>query len=41
MLLAAVHEGLVWLHWEVQCPQCDAVTHRGDTITESFKCIDP
>lgn len=34
LLLAAVHEGLVRLHWDVQCPKCGAITHRSDTLTE-------
>lgn len=34
MLLAAVHEGLARLHWEVQCPQCGAVADRSDSLTK-------
>src|SRR5271163_3016869 len=37
MLLACVHEGLARLHWEVQCPKCGAVTHRGDTLTQMHR----
>src|SRR5262249_44132080 len=32
LLLAAVQEGLVRLHWEVQCPRCGAIAHRGETL---------
>jgi class 3 adenylate cyclase len=32
LLVAAVHEGLVKLHWDVRCPVCGSYNHRGDSL---------
>jgi class 3 adenylate cyclase len=32
LLLAALEEGLVTLNWEVRCPACGAIGHRGDSL---------
>ena len=32
LLLAALHEGIVTLHWDVRCPGCGATNHRGDSL---------
>lgn len=34
LLLAALYEGLVTLHWEVRCPVCGAVDHRLHGLNE-------
>ena len=33
-LLAAVHEGLVTLHWDVRCPTCGSVGHQSDSLSD-------
>jgi class 3 adenylate cyclase len=33
LLLLAMHEGLLTLHWDVRCPTCGATNHRGDSLT--------
>jgi class 3 adenylate cyclase len=32
LLVAALYAGLVDLHWDVRCPICGAINHRGDSI---------
>lgn len=34
LLVAAVYEGLVSLHWDVQCPVCGQINHAGDNLHE-------
>ncbi len=34
LLLAAVHEGVVKLHWDVRCPACGNIDHRSDSLGE-------
>jgi class 3 adenylate cyclase len=34
LLLAAVQEGVVKLHWDVQCPRCGSVKHRSDSLSD-------
>jgi class 3 adenylate cyclase len=33
LLLLAMNEGLFTLHWDVRCPMCGSVNHRGDSLT--------
>lgn len=33
LLVAALYAGLVDLHWDVRCPMCGAINHRGDSLT--------
>lgn len=33
LLLAALHDGLMVLHWNVRCPACGSTNHRGDSLT--------
>ena len=32
LLVAALHAGVVKLHWEVRCPTCGSSNHRGDSL---------
>lgn len=32
LLLAAVHEGIARLHWDVRCPVCGAMNHDNDSL---------
>ncbi len=32
LLIVALYAGLVDLHWDVRCPMCGAINHRGDSI---------
>jgi class 3 adenylate cyclase len=34
LLLAALEEGVVILNWEVRCPACGTINHRGDTLAD-------
>lgn len=34
LLLAAMREGLARLHWDVQCPKCGGLSHRGDSLSQ-------
>lgn len=44
LLVAALYAGLVDLHWDVRCPVCGAINHRGDSVAglhhddECFNC---
>ena len=33
LLLAALYEGIVTLHWDVRCPACGAISHHGSTLS--------
>jgi class 3 adenylate cyclase len=32
LLVAALYAGLVDLHWDVRCPMCGAINHRGESL---------
>jgi class 3 adenylate cyclase len=32
LLLAALYEGIVTLHWDVRCPACGGIGHPGETL---------
>ncbi len=34
LLLAAVHEGMMKMHWDVRCPACGSVMHRDHSLSE-------
>ncbi len=34
LLLAALHEGIVSLHWDIRCPGCGGVDHRWDSLSD-------
>lgn len=34
LLLAALYEGIVTLHWEVRCPACGGIDHRATSLGE-------
>ena len=41
LLVAALYEGLVTLHWDVRCPVCGTIDHRADSfgkLHHQFKC---
>ncbi|NJN18541.1 MAG: adenylate/guanylate cyclase domain-containing protein [Oscillochloris sp.] len=33
VLTAALQHGLVTLHWDVRCPMCGSINHRGNSLT--------
>ncbi len=40
-LLDALYEGIVTLHWEIRCPVCGSIDHRGTSLNQlhhQFKC---
>ncbi len=41
LLLAALYEGIVTLHWEIRCPACGLVDHRSTSLSQlhhQFQC---
>lgn len=41
LLLAALYEGVVTLHWEIRCPACGAIDHRSTSLNQlhhQFQC---
>lgn len=40
LLLAALYEGVVNLHWDVRCPACGAVDHRSSALSDLHHAVD-